>query len=85
MNTKDLKIKPIERDSKIKVPNKLDSVETSSKPIIKLNFSDYINKLTLWLRTTVMQATKEIIGDVIPSYFWLLLIGVIILVLILKF
>lgn len=84
INTDNLDPKPIERDNKIKTPKELKPVGNGSKPLVTLNLNDKINQLLLWLRSALMDATKEIISGVIPTWFYILLILMIGLIVVLN-
>lgn len=68
-----LKPKPIEKpNNEIEVPDHLEPVETTSKPLIGLNLSDRWNQLFAWTRSNVLEAVAKIIEGAIPIWAWIL-------------
>lgn len=81
---KNIKIKGFDKHKvKSKIPKVLKSVKGSEKPLIEFNFGDRINQFTMWLKGFVIDATGQIIKRIIPGWFWIALIVVIIIVIIL--
>ena len=67
--TRELKARGVEKpDMKLRAPEELEEVETSSKSKITLNISDYTNIALKWLRTALSKSGEyltERVGQVL--------------------
>ena len=71
----ELKAKGIEPpDMDIEVPEHLEAIESTSKPLVLLNLSDRWNQFTNWLGGALTKSIGKILGIAIPLWFWVALI-----------
>jgi len=69
----ELKPKPIEKpDMKLRAPEKLEKVETSSKPEVFLTLSDYWNRIVFALKGFLVDSGVQIGKRLIPFWTWII-------------
>ena len=76
--------KPMERNNKIEVPEKLEPVATTAKPMIELNLSDRFNIFLKGATKFFIDVASKVIKHAIPWWLWILLIAAVVAVIVLR-
>lgn len=58
-----------------KTPKELKKVKVTEKPKIKLNFSDRLNQIQMWLSDSIAGVVGKAIQYLIPTWVWWAFIG----------
>jgi len=77
-----LRPKPFFRDNEIFVPKKLKKVRQTDKPTIDIPLLD---RLWRWLNSQLSLLIDKVVVKIVPNYFWIAILIILVVFLLIKF
>jgi len=78
----DMEPKPYSKNNKIFVPKKLKKVKQTDKPTIDIPLLD---RLWWWLNSQLSLLIDKVVVKIVPNYFWIAILIILVVFLLIKF